>query len=299
MTHALGFDIGGTNIKALAVTPDGRVLAEVARPTGDRGTRGWIANVKRARADIRSAVGSEPSCIGVAAPGLAAPDGLSIHHMPGRLPGLEGLDWARTFRVPHPVRVLNDAHAALLGEVWLGAARGRRDVILLTLGTGVGGAAWVDGRLLRGHLGRAGHLGHISLDPNGPPDIARTPGSLEDAIGECTLAARCGGRFSSTRDLVAAAARRDPAARAVWLASVRALGAGIASLVNVLDPEAVLLGGGIAKAGPALFRPLRRYLDQYEWRPDDRRIRLLPARLGDRAGAFGAAWNAMRAAPGS
>ena len=194
--------------------------------------------------------------------------------------------------------MLNDAHAALLGEVWLGAARGRRDVILLTLGTGVGGAAWVDGRLLRGHLGRAGHLGHISLDPSGLPDIARTPGSLEDAIGECTLAARCGGRFASTRDLVEAA-RRDPAARAVWLTSVRALGAGIVSLVNVLDPETVLLGGGIAKAGPALFRPLRRYLDQFEWRPDDRRIRLRPARLADRAGAFGAAWNAMRASSGS
>jgi len=295
MTHALGIDIGGTNIKALAVTPEGRVLAETACPTGDQGGRGWIARVRRVRAEIRRATGASPAWIGVAAPGLAAPDGLSIHHMPGRLPGLEGLDWSSTFRVRHAVPVLNDAHAALLGEVWLGGARGRRNAFLLTLGTGVGGAAWVDGRLLRGHLGRAGHLGHISLDPQGAPDIAGTPGSLEDAIGECTLAARTGGRYPSTRALVEAVRQGDRQARALWLASVHALGVGIVSLINVLDPEVVLLGGGIAQAGPALFRPLRRVLTRWEWRPENRRVRLLAAELGDRAGAFGAARHAMQA----
>jgi glucokinase len=151
----------------------------------------------------------------------------------------------------------------------------------------------VDGVLLRGHLGRAGHLGHISLDPAGAPDIVNTPGSLEDAIGDATVLERSDGRYASTRDLVAAASRGDPHARAVWTQSVQALGAGIASLINVLDPEVVVIGGGIAKAGPRLFRPLAMFLKQFEWRPGGHHARIVPALLGERAGAFGAAWNAM------
>jgi glucokinase len=188
---------------------------------------------------------------------------------------------------------LNDAQAALLGEVWRGAARGARNAILLTLGTGVGGAALVDGRLLRGHIGRAGHLGHVSLDPGGSPDVARTPGSLENAIGGCTLKDRTRGRFVSTRDLVAASKRKDGDAARVWSESVRALAAAIASFINVLDPAVVIIGGGVAKAGPDLFRPLRENLARFEWRPGGARARVVPARLGARAGAFGAAWNAI------
>jgi glucokinase len=213
------------------------------------------------------------------------------------LPGLEGLDWENFLKVAHPVLVLNDAQAALLGEVWRGAARRSTNVLLLTLGTGVGGAAMVDGRLLRGHLGRAGHLGHISLNPAGPLDIVNTPGSLEDLIGDCTVRKRSGGRFGSTMALVAAARRGDAQARRVWLASVEALAAAIVSLINVLDPERVILGGGIAQAGAALLRPLKGFLNQFEWRPGGARVRFVTAKLAERAGAFGAAWNAIHFNP--
>ena len=213
--------------------------------------------------------------------------------MPGRLKGLAGLDWQKTFRVKHPVPVLNDAHAALLGEVWRGAAQGKTNAILLTLGTGVGGAAWIDGRLLRGHLGRAGHLGHISLNSAGRPDIVNTPGSLEDAIGECTVRARTGGRFASTKELVAAVKKKDPAAQTIWLESIQSLAASIASLINVLDPEVVVIGGGITKAGSLLFRPLASQLARMEWRPGRAKVRIIPAKLGDCAGAFGAAYQAL------
>ena len=213
--------------------------------------------------------------------------------MPGRLSGLEGLNWQKAMRVHHAVPVLNDAHAALLGEVWLGAARQAKNALLLTLGTGVGGAALVDGRLLHGHLGRAGHFGHISLDPGGTRDIVRTPGSLEDAMGDCSVRARSGGQFDSTRALADAARRGDPNARRVWLAAVRALAAGVTSLINTLDPEIVVIGGGIGRAGPLLFQPLRKCLDQFEWRPGDSRVKVVRARLGERAGAFGAAWHAI------
>jgi glucokinase len=294
MNYAIGLDIGGTNIKALAVTPGGRVLAQTVAPTGDGGKRGWERNVRRAKDALQQKVNQPPTWIGLAAPGLASANGSSIAVMPGRLPGLEGLVWQQLFEVSHPVPVLNDAHAALLGEVWRGAARRANNAILLTLGTGVGGAALVDGRLLRGHIGRAGHFGHLSLNPNGTPDIARTPGSLEDAIGDCTVNARSGGRFTSTSKLVAASKVGDREAQEIWATSVQALAAGLASLINVLDPEVVLLGGGIAQAGEALFRPLKKHLNDFEWRPGGQEVRVLPAKLGDRAGAFGAAWNAIQ-----
>ena len=126
-----------------------------------------------------------------------------IAYLPGRLEGLEGLDWTTFLKAPITIPVLNDAQAALLGEIWRGAALASKNVILLTLGTGVGGAAVVDGELLRGNIGRAGHLGHMSLDPDGPPDITGTPGSLEDAIGNHNIILRSGGRFHSTEVILA------------------------------------------------------------------------------------------------
>jgi glucokinase len=295
MSHAVGIDIGCTFVKALAVNFRGRVLAETAVPTsGPRGS--WRHRVQSAYDYLLEQVGSAPSAVGIAAPGLPAADQSSIAYMPGRLPGLEGLVWRKFLKLPHAAPVLNDAQAALLGEVWLGAARRTRNAILLTLGTGVGGGVMVDGQLLRGRIGRAGHLGHISLDPDGPADVARTPGSLEYAIGDYTVAERSGGRFLSTEDLVRAVRQGDPEARGIWLKSVRALGAAVAGLINVLDPEVVVVGGGIAQAGPSLFGPLRGFLNEFEWRPGNHRARLAAARLGERAGAFGAAWHAIRQA---
>jgi glucokinase len=233
----------------------------------------------------------QPAAIGVAAPGLPSRDERRIASMPGRLAGLEGLDWQEFLEFGKPVRVLNDAHAALLGEVWLGAARSMRDVVLLTLGTGVGGAVLSDGRLLRGHLGRAGHLGHISIHADGPPDIVNTPGSLEDAVGNHSLNARSGGRFQSTADLVAAVKAGDAHAAEIWRKTIRDLAAGITSLINVLDPEAVVVGGGIAEAGDDLFLPLRAEFDRVEWRPTGVRVPVLRATLGDWAGACGAVFH--------
>src|SRR5436189_3341383 len=100
-----------------------------------------------------------------------------------------------------------------------------------------------DGRVLRGHLGRAGHLGHISLDPEGVLDIVNCPGSIEDAIGEHNVKERSGGRFGSTRELVEDYRKGSPAAAKVWLGSVRALAAAITSYINMLDPEIIVIGG--------------------------------------------------------
>lgn len=295
MSYAIGIDLGGSCVKSVAVTPDGQMLAQSSVSFDAGANMDWAEKVRDLVTRLQSERGENASCIGLSAPGLSAKDGRSIAHMPGRLKGLEGLNWATFLQTPSPIPVLNDAHAALLGEAWIGAARGFQNVIMLTLGTGVGGAAIVDGRLLRGRLGRAGHLGHISLDIDEAVDVCGTPGSLEVMVGNCTIEQRTNGLFKTTHDLVAAHVAGDPEASYFWLRSVRALACAVTSFVNILDPEAVIIGGGIARAGDALFHPLRECLAEIEWRPGGAAVELLPAALGELAGAYGAAHHALSA----
>jgi glucokinase len=291
---AFGLDLGGTQIKAVVVSESGAIIRRELRPTGGETAPGqpWAHTM---RALTREFGPSLPT--GISAPGLAARDRRSIAFLPQRLPGIAGLDWTAWLRCDRFVPVTNDAHASLLGEVWIGAARGLSNVILLTLGTGVGGAAICDGRLLRGHIGRAGHLGHLCLDIHGAPSITGTPGALEDLIGNHNIRERTAGRFRTTHALVDAFRAGDPEARECWLKSIRALACAVASAINVLDPEAVLIGGGIAHAGDALFSPLATELDAIEWRPGGHAVRILPAALGEWAGAIGAAREAFLANP--
>lgn len=294
MSTVIGVDIGGTQIKAAAFSSEGDVLHQLVAPTDDAPGSSPPQFAVHARSlveKLEAITGSRAKHVGLSAPGLAARDGRSIAYMPGRMHGLERFDWSAWLQ-REKVPVLNDAHAALLGEVWRGAAAGLRNVILITLGTGVGGAIWADGRLLQGHIGRAGHLGHMCLDPDGQPTITNMPGGLENWIGNHNILARSEGKFATTHDLVSAYENGDVFARAIWLRAVRALGCAIASLVNIVDPEAVVIGGGIARAGNSLFEPLRRVLDEVEWRPAGARVRLLPAQLGEWAGAQGAAFAA-------
>jgi len=292
--YDLGLDLGGTSVKAVAVDPQGQTLDRFQQ-SFELSERGGFVRAVRTALDRATGSWGIPTTVGVSAPGIASPDGRCIAFMPGRFEGLEGLDWGKVLGRPEGVPVLNDAQAALLGEVAFGAARGARNVVLLTLGTGVGGAAMVDGHLLRGHTGKAGHLGHVSLDPDGPPDICGTPGSLENAIGNHNVRERGGGRFETTHDLVRAVAAGDSFATGVWLRSVRALAAAVASFGNVLDPEVVIIGGGVARSEAHLFDPLRECLDRWEWRPGGRALRLVSAALGEWAGAYGAASNASHA----
>ena len=296
MTYSIGVDLGGTNIKIVVVSTDGTVLEYLTCETADS-EGSWAETIKSNLHQIQERRGEPPAHIGLAAPGLAAKDGRSIGYMQGRLRGLQGFVWQDFLDLPTPVVVLNDAHAALLGEVWQGAAKGYRNVILLTLGTGVGGAVLVEGRLFKGHIGRAGHLGHVSVCSDGPPDIVNTPGSLEQMIGNYNLAERSGGRFTSTRKLVEAHLAGDTEATKIWLRSIFHLAAAVASFINSFDPEIVIIGGGIAQAGAALFDPLREHLDRCEWRPMDHHVPVISAALGENAGAIGAAYHAILEAP--
>ncbi|RMG59665.1 MAG: ROK family protein [Bacteroidetes bacterium] len=283
---SIGLDLGGTQVKGVILDTQNRILRRDSLPTEDG--PGWQENVRELLGRLRATTGIPVDRVGLSAPGLAAPDNRAIAYMPGRLQGLEGLDWADYLGLP-ATRVLNDAHAALLAESQVGAGQGFQHLILLTLGTGVGGGLLLNGQLYQGWHNRAGHLGHQPV--SGLPDrsITGTPGSLEMAIGEATLSQRSRGRYTSTRELVAAYEAGDPRASQVWLESVRLLASALAGLMNAFAPEAILLAGGIAQAGPALFQPLQAFLDDYEWRPGGLKTPVLPAQLGPFAGAVGAA----------
>ena len=290
---AIGIDVGATNIKTVAVTETGEIVYQTREPTEETAFA-WAERIGRQIQRIEAQQNAPASCIGIAAPGLVAPDGRSIAWMQGRMAAVQGLDWTTYLDAKQTVPVLNDAHAALLGEAWIGAGAGSRNIVMLTLGTGVGGAAMVDGHLLRGHIGRAGHLGHICLNPDAPLDIVATPGSLEDAIGDCTILQRSEGRFASTAQLVQAVQSGDADAERIWQRSLYLLACGLTSLINTLDPETVIIGGGIASAGELLFPPLQHHLDRIEWRPTGAKVRLTRAQLGEMAGAVGAAYKAIR-----
>ncbi|MBD27848.1 MAG: sugar kinase [Verrucomicrobiaceae bacterium] len=294
----IGIDIGGTEIKAAKFNLiTGEILHQKMLPTEDGklvdGKPAFVNSVRQLIEDFSNDAGPKLSNIGLSAPGLVQKNGRAIGYMPGRLQGIEGLDWTSLIDSNLIIHVINDAHAALMGEVWQGAAKCLSDVVMLTLGTGVGGAIMTDGKLLKGSIGRAGHLGHMSIDFEGAPDICATPGSIEDAIGNATIIERSDSRFKTTHDLIDAYAEGDEFAKEVWLKSLRALAASLVSLINILDPERIVIGGGIAKAGDNLFGPLKDLLVTREWRPDNHSVKVVPAELGFWAGTYGAVYNSL------
>lgn len=279
---SIGIDIGGTRIKAVVVGNTGEVLNQTIEPTVDEINQ-LAATVNRLvkHFDLPNAN------VGICTPGLVSSGNRSVSWMRGRLEAVEGLVWQD--HLERETWVLNDAHAAILAEAWGGAIPNAQHAIMLTLGTGVGGAIIMDGRLVQGAIGRAGHLGHICLNVDGPRDIVRTPGSLEDLIGNHSLSERTEGRFHKTSEMLKAAKNGDRFAARCWEKSIQALAAGIASLINVLDPEVVVLGGGIAKCGEQLFDPLQVAMGEVEWCPAGKAVPIVPASLGEMAGAIGAA----------
>lgn len=296
MSYAIGVDLGGTHIKMLAIDESGKTLIEKMMATEDKRDANqstWKEKIHLMIAAIEAELGAPANAIGLAAPGMAASDHSHIFEFSGRLEGLEGLVWTDFLKRKNKVNVLNDAHAALYGEYWLGAARGVDNVILLTLGTGVGGAFMINGKLVTGATGRAGHLGHTSLNPKGPKDICNSPGSIEMMIGECTVQERTKGAYKSTAELVQAYRNGDKTAAAIWLESVHGLACALSSFINILDPERIVLGGGISNAGEALFKPLAEFMNDVEWRPHGIQVPIVKAELGINAGSIGAARFAM------
>lgn len=305
----VGIDVGGTDLKAVAVA-GGRVLAE-RRSAVDPGPP-VLEQVAALGASLAAEVGAEAVGVGVA--GLVRwPRGEFVWgpHVAGvGIPYRAELE--RRLRLP--VAVDNDANAAAHAELAAGAAQGFRHAVVLTLGTGIGAGLVVDGRVYRGRS-FAGEVGHVTLQPDGLACACGRRGCWETLVsggrldreaarqaaesthGEVARAA--GGGPVTARHLVEAAGRGDPAASAVLAEAGRWLGLGIASLVAVLDPEVVVIGGGAAAAGDLLFSPARAAIASHvEGGAVRDQLDIVPARFGALAGAVGAALLARDRASG-
>lgn len=283
---AIGVDLGGTRIKTVAVDGHGGLLYQEYTPTND-GYENWKQTIQGSIDQAKETLGLDNYVVGISAPGIPDQENSVIEFMPGRLNGLENFDWSNY--LSRKTWVLNDAVAALMAEATMGSAKNRRNVVMLTLGTGVGGAILIDGKPYQGNFQKAGHIGHISLNCEDNVDITGMPGSLEDAIGNCTIQKRSMGQYKDTHTLLEAYRAGDFFAKWVWLTSVRKLAIAIASISNMISPECVILGGGITEAGSDLAEPLERFLSLYEWRPGGNKVEIVKAQFNDMAGAIGAA----------
>lgn len=294
----LGIDLGGTEIKfSLFSLHSMELLNSWKKLTMDDeqrdGLPAFAVTIREEAFKIKDNPEYSLKNVGLAAPGLPDRDNASIEFMPGRLKGLEKLLWTEFLDLEVDVKVINDGQAALLAEVWKGSAVGVENAVMMSIGTGVGGAIFADNRLLKGHIGRAGHLGHASVDYRGKGDICNTPGSIEDAIGQVTLYERSFNRFSDFHELNMGLKSGDPAAQLTWENMLRALAANIVSIINIIDPEVFILGGGIVRSNESLIPELKPWIDEFEWRPANHSVSIVEAKLGQDAGSFGAAYSAI------
>jgi glucokinase len=285
----IGVDLGGTRIKAVLLNEEGNILDQQYVATKDS-NEAWKETIQITVKKLQAGL-SKDFVVGISAPGIPNEENSAIAYMPGRLDGLQNFDWSSF--LSQKTWVLNDAVAALMAEAKMGAAKDKKNVVLLTLGTGVGGAILIDGKPYQGNFQKAGHIGHIAVDNDNDRDVTGMPGSLENAIGNCTVEKRSLGKFKDTHALLEAYRNGDHFARWVWLSSIQKLAIGIASITNTLSPECIVLGGGITEAGDDLFAPLESFLSVYEWRPGGSRAGIVKAKFGDMAGAIGAACFAL------
>jgi glucokinase len=310
----LGIDIGGTNLVVGSVAEDGsRVVATASEPThAEAGASDvvdrLVALAQRVIAETRREVpGAEILGVGVGAPGpLDTKRGIVLL--------TPNLGWVNMplrqiihDRLGLPAALDNDANCAVLGEWWVGAARGARHAIGITIGTGIGGGLILDGRLYHGASDVAGEIGHTTIDTEGRrckcgnygcleayasgPNIALRAVEAIQAGAESSLPAHVGGDLTrvTAQTVYEAAQDGDELALEVVNDTAKFLGLGIANLLNVFNPEVVVVCGGVTQAGDHLFVPLRREVARRAFKPAVTGCRIVPGELAGTAGVFGAA----------
>ena len=292
--QVIGVDIGGTGLKLGRFRADGTLLAELQQATPQPATPGAVTTaVVTAIAQLDPA--SEADAVGIGLPGPMDRAG-RIAQVCINLPGWEQVplaDWLEP-RLQRPVTLENDGNCAVLGEQWLGAAQGINDVVLLTLGTGVGGGVILDGALFLGRCGAAAEPGLIGLDPAGPACNSGNNGSIESF---CSITALRRWSGQEPEQLSAQAAAGDPQAQALWRRYGQLLGCGISSLVYAFTPERVLLGGGLSAAFAHFAEPLRQEVQRRVLAPSRADLSIEAAALGNGAGRLGAARLALQRLP--
>jgi len=302
--RVIALDLGGTKLLSGVVDDQGVVEKRAVSPTDTSSEEAVLMQVEEA---VQSLLDDEIGAIGLGMPSTidqrrgAAVDSVNIP-----VTDVAFRDRLRD-RFELPAAIDNDANAAALAEHRCGAGRGSRNMIMLTLGTGVGGGLILDGDLYRGAIGAAGELGHITLDLHGPPCQGRCPGRGHlEAMASGTAAdgfareaaernpegdlgrAAAEGKTVDARLAVELAAKGPGDARDVLDHVGFHLGVGIATFVNIFNPELVVIGGGFARAGDLLFEPARKVVAERALSPARDDVKIVPALLGVEAGLIGA-----------
>ncbi|HAL62079.1 MAG TPA: hypothetical protein DCP08_06705 [Chloroflexi bacterium] len=303
--NVVAVDLGGTHIRSALINEKGEILARTERETlAQEGPEPVIGRIEACIRDV--ARGTEP--ISIAAPGPLNPWKGIIHQAPN-LPGWRDVPLAdilhRAFKVP--VYLNNDANLAALGEHRFGAGQGINDLIYLTISTGIGGGIISQGELLLGTKGLAAEIGHMILEPEGPPCGCGGRGHLESLASGTAIARRAveemekGAETSITRlvegelskvtaKVVAQAAQEgDPLANSIFKEAGFYIGLGIANLLHILNPQLVILGGGVSKAGDLLFDPVRATVKARTMLSYQEGLQIVPTALGGDVGLLGAA----------
>ncbi|MGE5569019.1 MAG: ROK family protein [Rhodospirillales bacterium] len=295
--YSIGVDLGGTNLRAAAIDRNGKVLQKIEGATQlSAGRDAVVSDIVAAIVKLRATIGVERLVgIGIGIPGFIimekglvtdSPNLPAFHNFPIR-DEIERL-------LQSPVLLENDANAAALGEKWMGAGRDVQDLVLLTLGTGIGGGIICNGKVLHGFVGMAGELGHITVVPGGNPCGCGNNGCLEkhaSATAITTMARLMGlGENLTSKQVYDLAIGGDQKARVVFERMGIALGTALAALINIFNFPLYLLSGGVLGAwdlfAPAMFEEVRRR--SVVFRSTETRID--KATLGNEAGLFGAAY---------
>jgi len=284
--EVIGIDLGGTAMKLGRFSIDGHLLEDQQLQTPQPATPGAVC-VALVEAIEALDPDRRASIVGIGLPGPMDVEA-RVARVCINLPGWEEVplaDWLEP-RLQRRVTLANDGNCALVGEAWKGAAKGYSDVVMLTLGTGVGGGVMLSGQLFTGHNGAAAEPGLIGLDPEGPPCNSGNRGSLEQFASISALRRLWDG---DPAELAALAANGDAEAQAVWSRYGSTLGVGISSLVYMFTPELVLVGGGISGAATHFLPSVRKEVAQRVQAMSRQGLRIDVCALGNGAGRLGAA----------
>jgi glucokinase len=308
----IGIDLGGTNLKVGLVSPDGKLLAEKRAPTdvpkGARRAADAMVQLARELLAERGLVAGDVIAAGLGSPGpLNTRTGCIV-----KTPNLTGWDGAPLAPwvaegLGAPAYLEGDANAACWGEHWVGAGRGVDNMIMITLGTGVGGAVILDGELVRGIDDTGGHIGHMTVEPGGYGCACGVKGCLEayasapstarrfrEAVRRGEQSALAPTDSLTAAEVYRAAAGGDDLARRTIELTGWYVGVVLGALANLLNPELCCVSGGMIGAGEMLFGPMRESCREHCFELPGRRLKIVPAELGEPAGVIGAAGCALK-----
>lgn len=295
--YSIGVDLGGTNLRAAAVDKNGVMLGKIAGSTELKaGREAVIADMVQAIESLRARLGQHDLAgVGVGVPGFILMDqGVIVgsNNMPefDHYPVRDHIEQ----KLGAKVILENDANAAALGEKWMGAGRDVDDLVLMTLGTGIGGGIIAGGRVLHGSVGMAGELGHVTVVPNGNPCGCGNTGCLEKHASATAISAMARliglGHDLTSEDVFKLAVGGEEKAKAIFRAMGEALGVALANLINIFNFPLYLLSGGPLPAWD-LFEPaMRAEVERRSFTYRNAPTRIERATLGNEAGLYGAAY---------